>query len=75
MTAVIQKTIFVVENKEEVKLSCLDLRKAFDCVDHKILLQKIDIFGIRGPAFDISSYMYVSITDNKMWIGTEIYNY
>lgn len=52
------KIVTAIENKE---LSCcvfLDFAKAFDTVDHHILIKKLDYYGIRGTAQDwFKSYL------------------
>ena len=47
----------------------MDLRKAFDIVSHDILMHKLYLYSIRGPAFDLimsylsSRYQFVSATN------------
>ena len=47
-----------IENKQHVACVLLDLSKAFDTIEHKILIQKLELYGIRGPALQwFKSYL------------------
>jgi len=38
----------VMNNNQMVGDIFCDLQKAFDCVDHKILLEKLEFYGVEG---------------------------
>ena len=45
-------------DKREISVSVFHLSKAFDCLNHKILLDKLSCYGIRGiPLKWFQSYL------------------
>ena len=58
ITAIHEKILENVDNSKHTISIYLDLSKAFDSVNHSILLNKLEHYGIRGTALDFfQSYL------------------
>ena len=64
--ALIHLTDKITEQIDKVNFACgifIDFQKAFDTVDHQILIQKLNYYGIRGIANNwFSSYLQIELS-------------
>ena len=76
LTVLMDKPIKSIENGDHVIGIFLDFSKAFDSVDHSILLDKLHHYGIRGSALDwFRSYLsnhQQFVTYNDVSSGTKV---
>ncbi|XP_045474969.1 uncharacterized protein LOC123680892 [Harmonia axyridis] len=71
LVQIIEFVLQSLDDSEEAILTCMDLTKAFDCVNHEKLLSKLEYIGIRGQAFELfrsyllNRYQIVDVSGKK----------
>ena len=58
MLDLLTSTFDNINNHQYTALLFLDLKKAFDTVNHEILINKMDHYGIRGTAKKLSLLLF-----------------
>lgn len=53
MDLLIKKVLNIFENDSYAQATFCDLSKAFDCVDHNVLLEKLTYYEVRGSSIKI----------------------
>ena len=78
LITITEKIRNVLDNKQHTCRVLLDFQRAFDTVNHKILLSKLVYYGIRGIPHDLikshltnrKHYMHINGVDSNTLIST-----
>ena len=71
LACVIQQIRLAMDRRETSCCVFLDLKKAFDTLDHEIMLAKLESFGFRGRVFELlKSYL----SDRKQYLHVDGFN-
>ena len=65
---IIQHSLPAIENKNFCIVTMIDLKKAFDCVSHKLLIAKLERYGVRGRALSLMQ-SYLTARKQRIKIG------
>ena len=55
-------------NNTKTQCTFIDLKKAFDTVDHTLLLEKCEAYGFRGPVFDLLKFY---LKNRQQYVATK----
>ena len=55
-----------IDDKKSGLAGFVDLKKAFDTIDHSILLTKLDLYGLRGTT---NTFLQSYLTNRKQYLS------
>ena len=74
ITELVDKIANAVERNETTAGIFLDLSKAFDTINHDILLYKLDYYGFRGAALDHVDWFQSYLSNRKQFVRYQMHD-